>query len=80
MRLVSGIIDLREVEVKRLIILIALMVLVMILAGSYASAVPDTRAALADNNAPNNELTNNQTKASNSSVGATIMITWTTAS
>jgi hypothetical protein len=42
--------------VKSLILLIALVVLVIILAGSSASAVSDTGASLADSNIPDNEL------------------------
>ena len=62
---------------KRLVLLIALVVLVMILAGSSTSAVPDTGAAFANSNVPDNELTNSQTEASNSSAGVRITITMT---
>ena len=75
MRLVSGIIDLREVEMRRLIILIALVALVTILAELSASDASDTGAALADNNVPNNHLTTSQTQAGNSSASGTITIT-----
>jgi hypothetical protein len=74
-RLVSGIIDLRGVEVKRLILLIALVVLVMILAKLPASVVSDTRTSLADSNISDNETITSQTETSNSSVSATITIT-----
>ena len=60
---------------KRLVLLIALVMLVMILAGSSASAVSDTNASLTVNNIPNNEITTSQTEASNSSGSATITIT-----
>ena len=60
---------------KRLIILFALVMLVMILARLPASAVPDTSVSLADTNIPHNEITTNQTEASNSSASATITIT-----
>ena len=60
---------------KRLILLIALVVLVGILAGSSASAVSDTDASLADSNIANDEITTSQTEASNSSASASITIT-----
>jgi hypothetical protein len=72
LRLVRGIIDLREVEVKRLILLIALVVL---LAGLPVLVVSDTSPT--DSNIPDNELTTSQTEASNSSASATITITMT---
>lgn len=62
---------------KRLILLIALVVLVMILAKLPASVMSDTNASLTDSNIPDNELTASQTKASNSSASATITITMT---
>jgi len=65
------------VNVKRLIPLIVLVVLVMILAGSSASAVSDTGTSLADSDTPDNEINASQVGASNSSVGATIVITMT---
>ena len=49
------------------------LVLVMILAGSSASAVSDATAI--DNNIPDNETITKQTRASNSSAGASITIT-----
>ena len=58
---------------KKLILLIALVVLVMILAGSSASAVSDTTPI--DSDIPHNEITASQTEASNSSASAAIMIT-----
>ncbi|HUW45642.1 MAG TPA: hypothetical protein VMW50_07575 [Dehalococcoidia bacterium] len=60
---------------KRLILLIALVMLVMILAGSSASVVSDTSASLTDNNIPHNDITTSQTEASNSSASASITIT-----
>ena len=64
---------------KRLILLIALVVLVMMLAGLPASAVPDTDASLADTGIPDNEVSSIVSKASNSSASATITITMYTA-
>ena len=64
------------VEVKRLIPLIALVV---ILAGLPVLVVSDTGASPTDSNIPDNELTTSQTEASNSSASATITITMTTA-
>jgi hypothetical protein len=61
--------------VKRLILLIAPVVLVMVLAGSFASVVSDTDSSLADSNAAHKWITTNQTQASNSSASATITIT-----
>ena len=60
---------------RRLILLIALVVLVVILARSPASVVSDTGASLADTNIPDNEVTSSVSKASNSSASATITIT-----
>ena len=62
-------------KLKRLILLIALAVLVVILAGSSASAVSDTRVCLTESDIPDNEITTRQTEASNSSASATITIT-----
>jgi len=62
--------------VKRLILLIAL---VLIIAGLPGLVVSDTRASLTDSNIPDNELTTSQTEASNSSASATIMTTMTVA-
>jgi len=61
------------VEVKRLILLIALVMLVMILARLPASAVSDTTRI--ESNIPDNETTITQTEAGNSSASATITIT-----
>jgi len=58
------------VEVKRLIPLIALVV---ILAGLPVLVVSDT--SLIDSNIPDNEITTSQTEATNSSASATITIT-----
>ena len=60
---------------KRLILLIALVVQVMVLAGSSASAMPDTEISLSASNIPETETSFAQTEASNSSTGATITIT-----
>lgn len=62
---------------KRLILLIALVVLVMILASLPGSVVSDTSAPLADSSTSDNEITTSQTEASNSSASATITITIT---
>ena len=62
---------------KKLILLIAVVVLVMILEGSSTSAVSDTGAALTDSSVPNNELTNRQSQASNCSASGIITITMT---
>ena len=59
-------------EVKRLILLIALVV---ILAGLPVLVVSDTSASLADSNIPDNDITTMRTEASNSSASATITIT-----
>jgi hypothetical protein len=63
------------VRMKRLILLIALIVLVTVLAGSSASAVPDTEISLSASNIPETETIFSQTEASNSSASATITIT-----
>ena len=60
---------------KRLILLVALVVLVTILVGSSASAVPDTTHI--DSDMPDNEIATNQTEVSNSLIGATITIKMT---
>ncbi len=57
---------------KRLILLIALIV---IIAGLPVLVVSDTSASRADSNIPDNELTTSQTQASNPSASATITIT-----
>ena len=62
---------------KRLMLLIALIVLIVILVGSSASAVSDAGYSFDSSNIPDNELTNRQTEASNSSASATITITMT---
>lgn len=60
---------------KRLILLIALVVLVMILTSLPMSAVSDASASLADSNIPDKETIASQTEAGNSSASATITIT-----
>jgi len=74
MRLAGGIIDLRG-RSEEVILLIALTLLVMILAKLPASVVSDTSVSLTDSNIADNEITTNQTEASNSSASATITIT-----
>ena len=59
-------------EAKRLILLVALVV---ILAGLSASVASDTSISIGDTNIPDNEITTSQTEASNSSASATITIT-----
>jgi len=60
---------------KRLILLIALVMLVIMLAGSSASVVSDTGSSIADSNIPDNEITTSQTEVSNSSASAIITMT-----
>jgi len=72
MGLYSG---LRGVEVKRLILLIALVMLVIITAKLPVSVVSYTSSSLVDSNIPDKEITTSQTEASNSSASATITIT-----
>lgn len=60
---------------KRVVLLIALVVLVVILAGSSATAVPDTDFSIADSNIADDEIPTSQTEAGNSSASATIGIT-----
>jgi hypothetical protein len=72
---VEFIIDLRGVEVKRLIPLVALVVLVMILASLPVPVVSDISTSLTDSNITDSEITTIQTEASNSSASATITIT-----
>lgn len=64
-------------KIKRLILLIALVVLVMMLAKLPVLVVSDADASLADSNIRDNELTTSLTEASNSSASATITITMT---
>jgi len=66
--------------VKRLILLIALVVLVLILARLPPLVVSDTTTSFADSSIPDNETSTSQTGARNSSASGTIMIAWTTAS
>ena len=65
--------DTDVVRMKRLTFPIALVVLVVILAGSSASVVSDTTTIESD--IPDNEITTSQTEASNSSASATTTIT-----
>jgi hypothetical protein len=60
------------VRMKRLTFLIALVVLVVILAGSSAHVVSNTTTVESD--IPDNKMTSTQTEASNSSASATITI------
>lgn len=48
-------------ELERLILLIALVVLVMILAKLPASVASDTSTSLTDSNIPDNEITTSET-------------------
>ena len=59
-------------EAKRLILLVALVV---ILAGLSASVASDTSISIGDTNIRDNEIATSQTEASNSSASATITIT-----
>ena len=65
------------VEVKRLVTAIILAIL---LVGLVLLGISDTDIAIADNSIPDNKRTTGQTKASNSSAIAMIMIAWTTPS
>jgi hypothetical protein len=56
----------------RLTLLIALVMLVVILAGSSASATPDTTTSLTNSNIPDNEVTTSQIEASNASASEEI--------
>ena len=62
---------------KRLVIVVTLAILLigLVLLGSS-----DTDISLADTSIPDNKITTGQTKASNSSAIAMIMIAWTTPS
>jgi len=60
--------------VKRLILLIALVV---IITGLPVLVVSDTGASFTDSSIPDNEITASQTEASNSSASAGITITMT---
>jgi hypothetical protein len=61
--------------VKGLIFFVALVALVLILAKSPVSAVPDNDTSPTHKDISNQEITINQTQASNSSASATITIT-----
>ena len=65
---------------KKLVLLIALVLLVMTLARLPESVVSDTSTLLADSNMPDNEVITSQAEAKNSSAIAMIMIAWTTPS
>ncbi len=60
---------------KRLVFLAALAVLVIILAGASALAVPNTGDPLADSSIPDDEMITCQAEAADSSPSATIGIT-----
>ena len=62
---------------RRLILLIALVVLVVVLAGSPASAVPDSDTSPTRSDISDNQIATNQSAAGNSSASATITITMT---
>jgi hypothetical protein len=61
--------------VKSSMLLIALVILVVILAGSSASAVSDSHTSPTYGDISSNEIVTNQTQATDSSAGATITIT-----
>jgi hypothetical protein len=77
LRLTSGIIQLGGVEVKRLVTVVTLAVL---LVGLILFGLTDLNISVADTSIPDNKITTSQTKASNSSAIALIMIAWTTPS
>ena len=77
LRLADGIIQSGGVEVKRLVTIIALAIL---LVGLVLLDLSDTDISIADTSIPDNKITTGQTKASNSSAIAMIMIAWTTPS
>jgi hypothetical protein len=60
--------------VRRLILLVTLVVLVVLLAGSSAWAVSDSDGSPTHSDIYNNEITTNQTEGSNSLASATITI------
>ena len=62
---------------KKLILLIALVLLVSVLAQSPGSVVSDTSTSLADSNISDNQMTTSQPQASNSSTSGAITITMT---
>ena len=62
---------------KRLVTVVTLAILLI---GLVLSGLSDTRIAIADTSIPDNKITTGQTKASNSSAIAMIMIAWTTPS
>ena len=76
-RLAGDIIGLRGVEVRRLIVLIALVALVVIPARLPRSVVSDTTTSLADTNIRDNGIAARQTEGSNSSASAIITIAMT---
>jgi len=63
--------------VKRLI---TVAILAILLVGLVLLGLSDTLIAIADTSIPDNKITTGQTKASNSSAIAMIMIAWTTPS
>lgn len=74
LRLAGGIIDLREVEVKRLVIVVTLAIL---LVGLVLLVLSDTAISIADTSIPDNEVANSQETDSPDSASATIVITMT---
>jgi len=63
--------------VKRLVTIVTLAILPV---GVALIGLGDTHISIADTSIPDNKITTGQTKASNSSVIAMIMIAWTTPS
>ena len=59
---------------KRLVTIVTLAILP---AGLVLFDLSDTHVSVADTSIPDNKMTTSQTKASNSSASAMIMITWT---
>lgn len=77
LRLADGIIQSGGAEVKRLVTIVTLAILPV---GLVLFDLTDTDIAVADTSIPDNKITTSQTKASNSSAIALIMIAWTTPS
>jgi len=63
------------IEVKRLVTIVTLAILPV---GLVLFDLTDTDISVADTSIPDNKITTGQTKASNSSAIAMIMIAWTT--
>jgi len=74
LRLLRGIIELRDVEVKRLIVLVSPAILV---AGLLLLGLSDAGISIADTSIPDNEVVGSIGEADNSSANATSTITMT---